>query len=85
MNTERLHAIVNAIREDLRTTKSINLLQQLAGALQNQINSPQEASVVRQTDHNLLLAARARFTFSRMSEALAVQTNGFGSVLCWAM
>jgi Tol biopolymer transport system component len=38
-------------------------------------------SVVRQTDHNLLLAARARFTFSRMSEALAVQTNGFGSVL----
>ena len=42
-------------------------------------------SVVRQTDHNLLLAALARFTFSRMSEALAVQTNGFGSVLCCEM
>ena len=43
------------------------------------------SSVVRQTDHNLLLAALARFTFSRMSEALAVQTNGFGSVLCCEM
>src|SRR3989442_10493065 len=46
---------------------------------------PQGASGVGGTDHNLLLAARARFTFSRMSEALAVQTNGFGSVLCCAM
>src|SRR6266705_4924119 len=42
MNAERLHAIANAIRNDLQTTKAINLLQQLSKALQNQINSPQE-------------------------------------------
>src|SRR5260370_40606008 len=42
MNAERLHAIANAILKDLRATDSINLLQQLSGALQNQINAPQE-------------------------------------------
>ena len=38
-------------------------------------------SVVRQTVDNLLSLARARFTFSRMSDALAVQMKGFGSTL----
>src|SRR5205807_9091009 len=39
-------------------------------------------SVVRHTDGRLLRAARPRFTFSRISEALAVQINGLGSLLC---
>ena len=39
------------------------------------------ASVVRQTVDNLLSLARARFTFSRMSDALAVQMKGFGATL----
>ena len=39
------------------------------------------ASVVRQTVDNLLSLARARFTFSKMSDALAVQMNGLGSAL----
>ena len=42
MNAERLHAIANAVRNDLQTTKAIDLLQQLSKALQNQINSAQE-------------------------------------------
>ena len=36
------------------------------------------ASVVRHADRTLSKVARARVTFSRMSEAFAVQTNGFG-------
>jgi O-antigen/teichoic acid export membrane protein len=40
------------------------------------------ASVVRHADGRLLRAARPRFTFSRMSDALAVQMNGLGSLLC---
>src|SRR6267154_403581 len=40
------------------------------------------SSVVRHTDGRLLRAARPRFTFSRISEALAVQINGLGSLLC---
>lgn len=41
------------------------------------------ASVVRQADCNLSRTARPRFTFSRMSLALAVQMNGLGFPLCW--
>jgi len=37
---------------------------------------------VRHTDGCLLRAARPCFTFSRISEALAVQINGLGSLLC---
>ena len=74
----------NAILQDARFGEAILDGAQLRGA-DLRGASFQGTSVVRQTDHNLLLAARARFTFSRMSEALAVQTNGFGSVLCWAM
>ena len=36
------------------------------------------ASVVRHADQRLFRAARARLTFSRMSDALAVQTKGLG-------
>jgi len=38
-------------------------------------------SVLRQTDDNVCSLARARFTFSKMSVALAVHTNGLGSEL----
>jgi len=38
-------------------------------------------SGVRQTDCILFSLARARVTFARMSEALAVQMNGFGDWL----
>ena len=40
-----------------------------------------DASVVRHTECNLCSAACDRLTFSRMSEALAVQINGFGCSL----
>ena len=43
------------------------------------------ASGVRQADQRLSRAARARLTFSRMSEALAVHTNGLGLSLCLSM
>ena len=39
------------------------------------------SSVVRQTVDNLFSLARARFTFSRMSDALAVHMKDFGSTL----
>ncbi len=39
------------------------------------------SSVVRQTVDNLFSLARARLTFSKMSDAFAVQMNGFGSAL----
>ena len=42
-------------------------------------------SVVRQADCTLCRAARPRLTFSRMSEAVAVQMKGVGCSLCWAM
>ena len=42
---------------------------------------PQFASVVRHTDGHLCMAVRARVTFSRMSEAFAVQMKGFGFLL----
>ena len=42
-------------------------------------------SVVRHTDGTLFRLRRARFTFSRMSEALAVQMYGLGSELCCSM
>ena len=42
-------------------------------------------SGLRQTDCILFSLARARVTFARMSEALAVQMNGFGSRLCFTM
>ena len=43
------------------------------------------ASLVRQAERNESSIVRARLTFSRMSEALAVQMNGLGFALCWAM
>jgi hypothetical protein len=53
MNAERLHAIANAIREDLRITNSIQALQQLSEALQNQISSPVEPSYQTQVAEHL--------------------------------
>ena len=46
---------------------------------------PTLASVVRQADCTLCRAARPRLTFSKMSEAVAVQMKGVGCSLCWAM
>ncbi len=43
------------------------------------------ASVVRQADATLSRRWRARLTFSKMSEAFAVQMNGLGSKLCCSM
>jgi hypothetical protein len=40
MNAERLHAIAKAIEDDLETTNSIETLQELSSALQNQIAAP---------------------------------------------
>jgi len=40
------------------------------------------ASVVRQTVDNLSSLVRARLTFSKMSDAFAVQIKGFGFSLC---
>ncbi len=48
-------------------------------------NTPANASVVRQTERRLFRVRRARFTFSRMSPALAVQMNGFGLSLWRSM
>lgn len=42
----------------------------------------EDASVVRQADCILLSFLRPRFTFSRISAAVAVQMNGLGSELC---
>ncbi len=43
------------------------------------------ASVVRQTERRLFRVRRARFTFSRISAARAVQMNGFGLSLWRSM
>ena len=40
MNVERLHALALGIRQDLDRTNSQATLQQLAAALQNQVNEP---------------------------------------------
>ncbi len=40
-------------------------------------------SVVRHSDRTLSRARRARVTFCRISDALAVQMKGLGSRLCW--
>jgi len=53
MNAERLHAIANAIRKDLAQTKSIQTLEDLSSALQNQIDSPQEPSYQTQVAEHL--------------------------------
>ena len=45
--------------------------------------SSNRASAARQTDCILLSLALARVTFARMSEAFAVQMNGFGWRLCF--
>ena len=50
-----------------------------------QISRIKRASVVRHTDRHLFRAARPRFTFSKMSQALAVQMKGLGSRLCCLM
>ena len=42
------------------------------------VKLPPKASGIRHTDGHLLRAARARVTFSRMSEAFAVQMMGLG-------
>jgi len=53
MNTERLHAIAIAVTDDINTTKTPETLQQLVGALQNQINRPQEPQFQNEVSNNL--------------------------------
>lgn len=53
MNVERLHAIANAIRDDLAATSAVATLQQLRDALQNQVNAPQEPSYQQQVAASL--------------------------------
>ncbi|MEO5799998.1 MAG: hypothetical protein ABIZ70_13325 [Gemmatimonadales bacterium] len=48
MNAERLHALVLGIQADLQKTGAVAALQQLRDNLQNQVNSPQEASYQQQ-------------------------------------
>ena len=68
-------------------TVAISTIEQMQGASLNLLENPLQvsgASVGRHTDCNLLSLSRPRFTFSRISEALAVQMNGFGFSLCLA-
>ncbi len=53
MNAERLHALAIAVREDLEKTSLVTLLQRLQESLQNQVNSPQDASHQQQTSRHL--------------------------------
>lgn len=43
MNVERLHEIAKAIRADLSTTRTVRTLEALTSALQDVVNSPQQA------------------------------------------
>lgn len=60
MNAERLHAIVNAVREDVRTWNVTGLMEQLVSALQNQVNQPTAPQFQDQVGHH----------FRGLSEAL---------------
>jgi len=53
VNAERLHAVVRAIRDDLRKTKALQLFQQLRDALQNQVNQPQQPAHQQQVSESL--------------------------------
>ena len=57
----------------------------IAGTGLMSVSPPATTRVVRQADCTLCRAARPRLTFSRMSEAVAVQMKGVGCSLCWAM
>ena len=51
----------------------------VAGKPGDDVHPKTLASVVRHSDATLSNVRRARVTFSRMSEALAVQMKGFGA------
>jgi hypothetical protein len=53
MNVERLHTLAKAIQEDLSKTEAIATLQSLTGALQNQINQPQQSTYQTQVAADL--------------------------------
>ena len=53
MNTERLHAIVIAVIDDINTTSTEATLQQLVQSLQNQINQPQSPEFQSQVSQHL--------------------------------
>lgn len=53
MNAERLHAVAKAVREDLKGTKELALLNQLRSALQNQVNQPQTPNHQQQVSDTL--------------------------------
>ena len=54
MNTERLHIITLAIRNDLAETKVQATLEQLVSALQNQVNQPQQPDFQQQVSKQLI-------------------------------
>ena len=68
-------------RPSLNATSSDPTYSSLRDKCQSESHADRQPSVVRQTVDNLLSLARARFTFSSMSDALAVQMKGFGSTL----
>ena len=69
----------------IETEKQLAFIQKDAGVKLEGRHEFTVASVVRQADCTLCRAARPRLTFSRMSEAVAVQMKGVGCSLCWAM
>jgi len=53
MNTERLHAIAIAVIDDINKTKTDSTLNALVGALQNQINQPQQPPFQQQVSQHI--------------------------------
>ena len=71
MNAERLHAVALAICDDLKSTKTPQLLEQLRNGLQNQVNQPQQPSYQQQVSD----------TLKKLSDSLAdAEANDFTPV-----
>lgn len=71
MNVERLHAVALAIKDDLKKTREVQLLEQLRAALQNEVNQPQQPTYQQQVSDTLkelnkVLAAAASNNFTPM-------------------
>ena len=53
MNTERLHVIAKAIKQDLQQTRTVTTLQNIVSALEDQISSPQSPEHQQKVSENL--------------------------------